>query len=140
MSAQIFSTRVADVRGSLGKMFRVEFRTRGVNFKQRQKPGFKNGGYCEHEQRRANLTTCPKRLQRKPTKKKTRRRAIIIFKEALTLSTRKSRGRQRHYWNNKKEASWLRPHAAFVLLPIRIAFQLRSERQIFILMINASTK
>jgi hypothetical protein len=30
-----FLARVADVRGSLGKMFRVEFRTRGVNFKQR---------------------------------------------------------------------------------------------------------
>jgi hypothetical protein len=35
MSAQTFSTRVADVFGSLGKMLRVEFRTRGVNFKQR---------------------------------------------------------------------------------------------------------
>jgi len=35
MYAQTFLARVADVRGSLGKMFRVEFRTRGVNFKQR---------------------------------------------------------------------------------------------------------
>jgi len=33
--AQTFLARVADVRGSLGKMFRVEFRTRSVNFKQR---------------------------------------------------------------------------------------------------------
>ena len=86
--------------------------------------GVKNGCYCEHEQRRANLTTCPKRLQRKPTKKKkTRRRAIIILKEALALLTRKSRGRQRDHWNNKKEASWIRHHAAFLLVPIRIASQ-----------------
>ena len=44
------------------------------------------------------------------------------------------------HWNNKKEASWLRHHAAFVLVPIRIAFQLRFERQFFILMINVSTR
>ena len=62
-----------------------------------------------------NLTTCPKRLQRKPTKKKTtRRRAFIKLKEALALLTRKSRGCQQDHWNNKKEASWLRHHAAFV--------------------------
>ena len=52
-------------------------------FQTKKKTGVKNGGYCEHEQRRANLTTCPKRLQRKPTKKKTRRRREIIkLKEA----------------------------------------------------------
>jgi len=67
-------------------------------FQTKIKPGVKNSGYCEHEQRRANLTTCPKRLQRKPTKKKTRRRAVIILKEALALLTRKSRGRQRDHW------------------------------------------
>jgi len=91
-------------------------------FQTKIKPGVKNSGYCEHEQRRANLTTCPKRLQRKPTKKM-RRRAIIILKEALALWTRKSRGRQRDHWNNKKVASWLRHHAAFVLVSFRIASQ-----------------
>jgi len=35
MFAQTFLARVAVARGSLGKMFRVEFRTRSVNFKQR---------------------------------------------------------------------------------------------------------
>ena len=52
--------------------------------------------------------------------------------------TTKSKGRQPEHWNNKKQASWLRHQAAFVLVTIQIASQLRSERQILILIINAS--
>ena len=58
--AQIFSTQVADVRGSLDKCFESDFDCAvQISYRTKIKTKFKIGGFCEHEQRwRQVLSGC----------------------------------------------------------------------------------